>query len=299
MSRRRATVALVTGAGGQLGRELRASAPPDWRVRACTAAELDVTHPESVAAAFGRERPDLVINAAAYTGVDAAEREAERAEAVNARGAALVAEECRRAGARLIHLSTDFVFDGTQGRPYEPGDRPNPLGVYGRTKLAGEREVLRICDHRALVIRTAWLYASHGRNFVLTMLRLMRERDRVGVVADQVGTPTWARALAESVWAAAGRPELSGLHHWTEAGVASWYDFAVAIQEEAVALGLLAHAVPVHPLRTDDYPTPARRPRYSVLDKSATWAALDRPVRHWRQSLRLMLGELVGPQAKV
>ena len=294
MTRRQRPVALITGAGGQLGRELAATAPAPWLVRACRSAELDVTRPESVAEAFAAARPALVINAAAYTAVDAAEREAERAEAVNTAGAAYVAEAARDAGARLIHVSTDFVFDGAQGRPYLPGDRARPLGVYGRTKLAGEREVARISRGAAVVVRTAWLYASHGRNFPRTMLRLMGERETIGVVADQLGTPTWARPLAEAIWAMAELPGLSGVQHWTEAGVASWYDLAVAVQEEALALGLLEDAAEVRPLRTEDYPTPARRPSYGVLDKTATWAALGRPVRHWRTSLRLMLRELAG-----
>jgi dTDP-4-dehydrorhamnose reductase len=292
VSRGQRTVALITGARGQLGRELVKTAPPAWRVRACDSAELDVTCPETVARAFGYDPPSLIINTAAYTAVDAAERDSERAEAVNTAGARHVAEAAQRVGARVVHLSTDFVFDGARGQPYGPGDRAEPLGVYGRTKLAGEREVLRVCGDHALVIRTAWLYASQGRNFPLTMLRLMREREEIGVVADQIGTPTWARALSEALWDAASRPDLSGLHHWTEAGVASWYDFAVAIQEEALAQGLLDRAVPIRPLRTEEYPTPARRPLYSVMDKSRTWAALGGPARHWRESLRLMLREL-------
>ncbi|HYC32644.1 MAG TPA: dTDP-4-dehydrorhamnose reductase [Gemmatimonadales bacterium] len=294
MSPRRTPTALVTGASGQVGRALRATAPPAWRLVGCDHAALDVTHPESVAAALDRERPALVINAAAYTAVDAAEREADRAEAVNSAGAALVAEEARRIGARVIHLSTDFVFDGAQGRPYEPGDRPNPFSVYGRTKLAGEREVLRISSGEALVVRTSWIYAAEGRNFVLTMLRLMRERPSVGVVCDQVGTPTWARSVAEAIWAAAARPEVRGILHWSDAGAATWYDFAVAIQEEALAAGLLDRAVPVQPLRTDEYPAPARRPPYSVLDKSAAYAALGVRPTHWREHLRRMLREVAA-----
>jgi dTDP-4-dehydrorhamnose reductase len=297
MTGRRRPVALITGAGGQLGRELQAAVPPGWSVHPCGSSQLDVTRPESVAEAFAAVGPTLVINAAAYTAVDAAEREAERAEAVNATGAAYVAEAARAAGARLIHLSTDFVFDGARGRPYLPTDRTQPLSVYGRTKLAGEREVMRICGASAVVVRTAWLYASHGRNFPLTMLKLMRERESVGVVADQIGTPTWARAAAEAIWAMAGHPGISGVHHWTEAGVASWYDFAVAIQEEAVGLGLLSAPARIHALRTQDYPTAARRPPFSVLDKSATWEELGTSARHWRESLRMMLRELVGRDA--
>jgi dTDP-4-dehydrorhamnose reductase len=284
-----APTALITGADGQLGQALRGTAPAGWRVVPCGSAALDVTRAEAVRKVLERERPTVVIHTAAYTAVDAAEREAARAEAVNTRGSAHVADAARRVDARVIHLSTDFVFDGTQGRPYAPHDPPNPLGVYGRTKLEAEREVLRISDGGALVVRTAWVYSARGHNFVLTMLRLMREREAVGVVSDQVGTPTWARGLAEALWAAAARPGLAGVHHWTDAGVASWYDFAVAIQEEARAAGMLERAVPIRPLRTDEYPTPARRPAYSVLDKTATWAALDCPARHWRVNLRLML----------
>jgi dTDP-4-dehydrorhamnose reductase len=292
VSPRATPTVLVTGAAGQLGLALQATVPRGWRLRGCDGARLDITHPETVYSVLERTRPALVINAAAYTGVDSAERETERSEAVNAAGAAHVAEGARRIGARLIHISTDFVFDGARAVPYAPGDRPNPLGVYGRTKLAGEREVTRISEGRALIVRTAWLYSSHGRNFVLSMLRLMRERDSLGVVYDQVGTPTSAGSLAEALWAMAARPELSGIHHWTDAGIASWYDFAVAVQEEALALGLLSQPVPIRPLRTQEYPTPAKRPPYSVLDPSATWAALGLPVRHWRDRLRETLGEL-------
>jgi dTDP-4-dehydrorhamnose reductase len=294
VSPRRAPTALITGASGQLGRELQAAAPKPWRVRACDAAALDVTRPEAVDEVVLRVRPDLIVNAAAYTAVDAAEREAERAEAVNSAGAAHVAEAAKRVGARLIHISTDYVFDGAQSRPYTPADRPRPLGVYGRTKLAGEREVARISEGAALVLRTSWLYSVHGRNFVLTMLRLMRERESVGVVADQVGSPTWARGLAGAVWAAAEAPAVQGVHHWTDAGVASWYDLAAAVQEEALALGLLPRAVPIRPLRTAEYPTDARRPPYSVLERSAALAELRVPVRHWRDQLRGMLREVAA-----
>jgi dTDP-4-dehydrorhamnose reductase len=259
---------------------------------ACSSTELDITRPEAVADVLARERPELVVNAAAYTAVDAAEQEPELAEAVNARGAAHVAAGARRVGARLIHVSTDFVFDGSQGRPYLPEDPPCPLGVYGRTKLTAEREVARLSTGEALILRTAWLYSPRGRNFVLTMLGLMREREMLSVVSDQVGTPTWTRGLAEAIWEAAGRSEMRGIHHWTDAGVASWYDFAVAIQEEALALGLLNRPVSIRPQRTQDYPTAARRPLYSVLDKTVTWAALGLTAPHWRVNLREMLREV-------
>ena len=277
---------LITGASGQLGRELQAAAPQSWRVRACDAAALDVTRPEVVEEVVLRVRPDLIVNAGAYTAVDAAEREAERAEAVNSAGAAHVAEAAKRVGARLIHLSTDYVFDGAQSRPYTAAERPRPLGVYGRTKLAGEREVARISGGAALVLRTSWLYSVHGRNFVLTMLRLMRDRDSVGVVADQVGSPTWARGLAAVIWAAADAPGVRGVHHWSDAGVASWYDLALAVQEEALTLGLLPRAVPIRPLRTAEYPTDARRPAYSVLELEPLEKAIVRKMPEWREALK-------------
>jgi dTDP-4-dehydrorhamnose reductase len=284
---------LITGAAGQLGRELIDTVPQGWAARPYTSAELDVSREEMVAEVLGRERPSLVINAAAYTAVDAAEREPELAEAVNARGAGHLAAECRRLDARLIHLSTDYVFDGAQGHPYLPDDPPHPLGVYGRTKLMGEREVTRLSGGDALILRTAWLYSRTGRNFVLTMLRHLKERDEIGVVCDQMGTPTWCRSLAEAIWAAAERHGLNGVHHWTDDGVASWYDFTVAIQEEALALGYLRRAVPIRRLLTSEYPTAAPRPAYSVLDSTATSAALEVPRRHWRYNLHLMMQGLV------
>jgi dTDP-4-dehydrorhamnose reductase len=236
--------------------------------------------------------PAVVVNTAAFTRVDEAEHHEDRARAVNADGAANVAQAGRQVGARVIHISTDFVFDGRQGRPYTPGDAPNPLGVYGRTKLAGEELVRERSEGEALIVRTAWVYAAQGHNFVRTMLRLMRERESVDVVGDQVGTPTWARSLARALWMAVERPGLTGVLHWTDAGVASWYDFAVAIQEEAQALGLVDHPVSVRAIRSDEYPTLAARPHFSVLDTSSGWGALGGPPPHWRVNLRCMLREL-------
>lgn len=284
--------ALVTGAGGQLGLALQTTVPRGWRVIPCDHRHLDVTNDAQAHHVIGRERPGLVVNAAAYTAVDAAESEPERAAAVNTIGAGNVARAAREIGARLIHLSTDFVFDGCQGRPYGPNDPTNPLSVYGRTKLEGEREVTRIAEGDAVILRSAWIYGIHGRNFVLTMLLLMRERESVGVVGDQVGTPTWDRGLADAIWDIAERPDVRGVHHWTPTGVASWYDFAVAVQEEALAQGILDRAIPIRPIRTVEYPTPAARPPYGVLDKSLTWAALGQTPAHWRAQLRLMLQEL-------
>ena len=283
---------MITGAAGQLGFELRRSAPSGTPLVAVDIAELDLTDDTAVEAFVATHRPSLVINAAAYTAVDRAESEPERAVAVNVTAAHALARSASRHGARMIHVSTDFVFSGNQPRPWCPDDLPEPLSVYGRTKRDGESAVLDVLGDRAQVIRTAWLYSAHGTNFVKTMLRLLAERDAVQVIADQVGTPTWARGLAQVIWAVAAAPATAGVLHWTDAGVASWYDFAVAIQEEGVARGLLPRAVPVHPIPTSGYPTPARRPSYSVLETSATSARLGcRPV-HWRTNLRLMMDGL-------
>jgi dTDP-4-dehydrorhamnose reductase len=281
--------ALITGADGQLGDALRATVPAGWRVLAFDSRTLDIADETATRQVIEREAPTLVINAAAYTAVDAAETEPERAAAINARGAANVAAASVAAGARLFHISTDFVFDGRQGRPYAPADAANPLSVYGRTKLDGEHEVARVAGGKALILRTAWVYSGHRRNFVLSMLKLMRERESIRVVCDQVGTPTWARSLADALWTMADMSEMRGVHHWTDAGVASWYDFAVAIQEEALAAQLLVREVAILPIPTTEYPSPAVRPAFSVLDKTATWAALGRAPRHWRVNLRHML----------
>jgi dTDP-4-dehydrorhamnose reductase len=284
--------ALVFGGQGQLGQALAGPAVPGWRVVAVDLPEVDITRPGAAAAMVESCKPALVINAAAYTAVDQAENDAERAALVNGLGAERVATAAAAAGSRQFYISTDFVFDGQQGRPYTADDRPAPLGVYGATKLDGEQRVRRASGDQALILRTAWLYGSRGSNFVLTMLRLLESRDTVKVIADQVGTPTWVRSLAGAIWAAAERPSVRGVHHWTDAGVASWYDFAVAIQEEALGLGLLRRAAEILPITSAEYPTAARRPSYSVLAKEPTWAALGTHPDHWRVSLRRMLEEL-------
>ena len=282
---------LITGADGQLGRGLAATAPAGAEIVGRGRAALDITDADAVAGAMAEVRPELVLNAAAYTAVDKAESDEDAAFAVNAAAVGILAEAARGANARFVHVSTDFVFDGTAGTPYTPDAPPNPLGAYGRTKLAGER----LAGGDALIVRTAWVYAPAGGNFVRTMLRLMgadgQARPEVRVVADQIGTPTYAPGLAAALWALAAQ-RLRGIYHYTDAGAASWYDFAVAIQEEALAAGLLDRAVPVIPIATAEFPTPAARPGYSVLDKRTTFAALGAPAPHWRVNLRIMIEEL-------
>lgn len=280
---------LITGAAGQVGRELQESGPENWQIFALTRAELDITDEAAVRNAFQAHKPDLVINTAAYTSVDRAENEKDRAFSINSNGAAIIARATAEAQARLIHLSTDFIFDGSRSSPYLPDNRPNPLSVYGASKLGGEEAVLQGTEGKALILRTSWLYSRHGDNFVNNMVRLMAERDALNVVADQVGTPTCAGGLARAIWKLVKLSGIEGIYHWTDAGVASWYDFSVAIQEEAYRLGFLQKVIPVIPVRTADYPTPAQRPPYSVLDKTATWDLLGSPSHHWRRALRLML----------
>jgi dTDP-4-dehydrorhamnose reductase len=249
--------------------------------------ELDLADGVEIKRKITGLNPELIINAAAYTAVDKAEEEPERAFLINAVGVGAIAEAAEAIGARFVHISTDYVFDGTKGLPYLPSDTPSPLGVYGKSKLEGERLALRDCSN-ALVVRTAWLYAENGANFVKTMLRVMANRDSVSVVCDQVGTPTYAASLAKAVWSLASR-DGRGILHFTDSGVASWYDFACAIQDEACDLGMLTKMIPVIPISTAEYPLPAPRPTFGILDKSDTWKALGGPANHWRTNLRVML----------
>ena len=278
---------LIVGAKGQLGRGLQATAPADAVLTCVDVDELDITQPDAVRDFVAQEKPDLVLNAAAYTAVDKAEQEEELALAINGTATGTLAQAARDVGARFVHVSTDFVFDGLSGVPYAPDAPTGPLSAYGRTKLAGER----LAGPDALIVRTAWVYAPTGGNFVRTMLRLMAERPEVRVVADQIGTPTYAPGLAAALWTMAANG-VRGIHHYTDSGAASWYDFAVAIQEEGLAAGLLTQEARIVPIPTSAYPTPATRPHYSVLDKASTFDALGGPTPHWRANLRVMMQEI-------
>lgn len=281
---------MIAGMGGQLGFELARTSADASLLVAPKENELDITDRESVNAFVSELRPAVIINCAAYTQVDKAESESEKAFAVNRDGPAYLAQAAKACNALLVHISTDFVFAGTGGNPLRTDDAAAPLSVYGKSKLAGEEEIARVGGD-ALIIRTAWLYSSFGNNFVKTMLRLMNERDSLGIVADQVGTPTWANSLARVIWQLIDL-DARGLYHWTDAGVASWYDFAVAIYEEGRAAGLLSRDTEIKPIKTSDYPLPAARPAFSVLDKSSVYALTGGKPEHWRANLRKMLSEL-------
>lgn len=293
---------LLLGANGQVGHALRhALAPlgglvcttrsgtlPDGS--ACETADFD--HPAMLAPLVARIAPDVVVNAAAYTAVDRAEGEREAAFRANAEAPAALAEACARSGALLVHYSTDYVFDGSATRPWREDDPTSPLGVYGESKLAGEAAV-RGSGARHMVFRTAWVYGTHGHNFMRTMLRLGGERDELGVVADQAGTPTPARLIAQaSAQALRTDPEATGLWHLTAAGGTTWHGFAEAIFEGAQARGLLPRVPRVRPIATSDYPTPARRPEYSRLDIARVQADFGLELPDWKEALSGVLDEL-------
>ena len=269
---------LVTGADGQLGQELRFLLGN--RAVYAGRAELDIADESAVKAFFEAQSFDFVINCAAYTAVDRAEDEAEAADRANRLGPALLA----RYGRRIVHVSTDYVFDGTSCRPYRENDATNPVSVYGKTKLAGEEAVLNEAE-TAVIIRTAWVYSSFGKNFVKTMRRLGSERDSLGVVFDQVGTPTYAADLASAITAMLPQtaPGMKDVFHYSNEGVTSWYDFAVAIMEES---GL---SCAVRPIESADYPTRAARPAFSVLNKAKIKKDFGLSIPHWRDGLKRCL----------
>jgi len=287
---------LVFGAGGQVGTELgRAKLPPGMTLAAFDQADLDITDPAVIRAAIHRERPDLVVNAAAYTAVDRAESEAEAAFAVNAQAPGDIAAACAEAGIRLVHISTDYVYDGAKPGPYVEGDPINPLGVYGRSKAAGDAAVAAaLAEH--VILRTAWVYSAHGGNFVKTMLRLASERPSLRVVADQHGSPTAAADIAAAIITIAARIGAGegrwGVFHFTGAGATTWHGFAEAI------VGLAGKNVPVAAIATADYPTPARRPANSVLDCAKIAGAYGIAARPWREALAEVVAELFDKSAQ-
>jgi dTDP-4-dehydrorhamnose reductase len=286
---------LITGAAGQLARALVAASPAAAKVRALTHAELDIADEAAVGCAMRELEPQLLINAAAFTRVDEAEAAPGTAARANSLGPAVLAAACRTAGVWLTHVSTDFVFGGHQGHPYEPGARPDPQNVYGRTKLDGETAVLAALPAGGTVVRASWLYSARG-GFPARMLELMRNRPQLTVVSDQVGAPTSARGLAAVLWALSER-RAAGVWHWCDSGVASWYDFAVAIAEEALRLGLITREPQIAAVSSAEYPLAAPRPRYSLLDKRATERFLGVLAPHWRSALRETLAGLAAERA--
>jgi dTDP-4-dehydrorhamnose reductase len=286
---------LLAGGSGQLAQELQPILLSSGEVIAVDRTSLDLSLPESIRQAMAEIQPDLVVNAGAYTAVDKAESEPELANAVNGIAPGILAEECEKLGASLIHFSTDYVFDGSHGSAYLETDSTNPLGTYGKSKLAGE-EAIRKAGNRHIIIRASWVYGNGGKgNFVKTMLRLGKEREEIRVVADQIGSPTWTRDLAEAISQIIPLlgSETFGTYQYTNSGVCSWYDFAIAIFEEAAKLGLPLKVQRVIPITTSEYPTPAKRPAFSVLSTVKISALLGTHPPHWRQGLRQMLAREV------
>lgn len=283
---------LVTGANGQLGSELRAIAAQGvpYRFLFTDADTLDIGNREAVSDFLLENRPEYIVNCAAYTAVDRAEDEPEPCYRINRDAVGYLAEAAARTGARMIHISTDYVFDGTHHTPYREDDAPAPRSVYGRSKYEGERLLQAACA-QSVVLRTAWLYSASGHNFVKTMLRLAGERDEIRVVSDQIGSPTYAADLAAAILAVIDRSEAGGfqpgVYHYSNEGVCSWYDFAFFILQAAGRRGCR-----VTPIGTADFPARARRPFYSVLDKSKIKSVYGLAVPHWSDSLARCLQAL-------
>ncbi|MGI9484139.1 MAG: dTDP-4-dehydrorhamnose reductase [Hyphomicrobiales bacterium] len=276
---------LVTGADGQLGAHFCALARTrNAEVHGFGRKQLDVSDEAKVSQAIEELRPDVVVNAAAYTNVDGAENDREGAYQVNRNGPAHLARACAKTSARLIHISTDFVFDGETGQPYRPFDTPNPINVYGQSKLAGEREILGLLPSSSAIIRTSWLYAPERRNFVTVMLEKLSNEAELSVVCDHISTPTSTESLCQAILAAIEH-SASGTFHWADCGIASRYDFACAIYEYARACGLISNECNIIPIGSEAFETVAPRPGFTALDSQASRDAFALPAIHWRERL--------------
>lgn len=290
---------LVIGANGQVGCELRQSLAPLGEVIALDRAACDLARPAEVARILRAATPDIIVNAAAYTAVDRAEQEEELATLINGTAVGEIAQAARQLGALLIHYSTDYVFDGRKDAPYAEDDVPSPISAYGRSKLAGERAIAQ-CGGRYLIVRTSWIYAARGHNFLKTVLRLARERDELRIVEDQIGAPTWARdlAAATAVMTRQARQEIarddfeSGLFHVTGSGATSWFVFAKAVVKQAEQYGLLARKSKIVPIASSEYPVAATRPKNSRLSGARARHRFQIALPEWEQSLAVCMREL-------
>ena len=279
---------LITGANGQLGNEMRvlSAENPEYTYFFTDVAELDICNEQAVLDFVKANNIHVIVNCAAYTAVDNAEDNVELCTKLNADAVGYLAKAAEANGAEFIQISTDYVFDGTAHIPYQETEPTCPNSVYGKTKLAGEQNALSLCS-RSMVIRTAWLYSTFGNNFVKTMIRLGKERDSLGVIFDQIGTPTYARDLARAIFAAISQGVVPGVYHFSNEGVCSWYDFTKAIHRLA---GIITCSV--KPLHTSEYPTKAKRPHYSVLDKTKIKETYHIEIPYWMDSLQSCIAEL-------
>jgi len=282
---------LLLGALGQLGREVAYRVPQSVDLIALSKAELDISSESDINRVITSSAPETVINTAAYTKVDKAESEPELAFAVNQRGIEFLSN-CCGLETRILHLSTDFVFNSFKNAPFAPNAPTEPISVYGRSKLAGEQALLKNRPKTSVVLRTSWLYGTETTNFLTTMLELMKTRDELNVVNDQFGSPTSVETLADIVWRLALNSNANGVFHWSDRGVITWYDFALEIQQQALDLNLLTTQIPVNPIPTEEYPTPATRPEYSALDSTATEAITGMKTRPWKEQLASVLRKI-------
>jgi dTDP-4-dehydrorhamnose reductase len=282
---------LLTGAKGQLGRALQASCPPDCQFVARGHDTLDITDAAALAAMLDRDTFHAVINAAAYTNVEAAERASAEAFRINGVAAGMLAEACAGRGVHLVHVSTDFVFDGVKTTPYTVQDGPRPLNAYGASKLEGEQRVLDVLPGDSCVVRTSWLHGAHGANFVTKVLQRMKTGDTLRVVTDEVGSPTAVGSLAPALWQCAVQ-KINGIQHWSDAGAVTRYEFAIEIARQAHQRGLIEKLPSILPARVADFPSGVRRPAYSVLDSNATQQALRLEAPRWQDGLALTLQHL-------
>lgn len=286
---------LLIGITGQVGQELQQTLPSIGEVIGIDRQSLDLSQPEQIQARIADIQPNIIVNAAAYTAVDKSESEPNLAMTINATAPKAIALAAQNIGAKVLHISTDYVFNGQNHTPYQESDRTEPLGVYGKSKLLGEIGVRENCD-RHLILRTAWVYGSRGHgNFVKTMLRLGAERTELKVVADQIGSPSWsydiAIAITQLLEKSLADESVNGIYHFTNSGVASWYDLALATFDEARQLGFPLKIEQVIPITTAEFPTPTQRPAYSVLAKTKITKTLGIHPPYWRDSLRKMLHE--------
>ena len=286
---------LLIGSTGQVGQELLTTLQPLGELTVLNRQQLDLTKSHEIREAIASVEPEIIVNAAAYTAVDKAETESELAIAVNALAPEIMAKIAQKISATLVHISTDYVFDGKPYSNYKEDDVTNPLGIYGKSKLRGEIAIRNNCENH-IILRTAWVYGCQGHgNFVKTMLRLGKEREELRVVEDQIGTPTWSYDIANAISNLLAKPTQvpRGIYHYTNSGVASWYDFAVAIFDEARQLNFPLQVKTVLPITTAEYPTPAQRPANSLLSKVKFTQTLGIYPPHWRDSLKKMLKELL------
>jgi len=288
---------IVIGKSGQLAWELSQLVSPEHEVVCLGRNDIALQNVAALIECLQQQKAGGVINASAYTAVDKAESEFDNAYALNAKAVGNLAQTCKALAVPFVHVSTDFVFHGDKGVPYLPDDEINPLGVYGASKAQGEQLVTEVYPELSCIIRTSWVYSTHGNNFVKTMLHLMRTKPEIGVISDQIGSPTYAKGLAKACVASLAN-DVTGIHHYTDTGVASWYDFAVAIQYIGLELGLLDKKIPIKAITTAQYPTPAKRPNYSVLDKSSLMNALpELSFSHWQAELHTMMITLKAEQS--